>query len=150
MDLVRSEAVVQLQNTDLVSALALSEPGILEYLVRADLRHVVPHDLHGTGAFECLRTVGSQCLRDDFNGLVFEAVGVNKVLRSHDDASCSILEEVSTCAQLCRDGTCRSRAAHELCEFIGDLGCIQHLLHAPTVPELRVRVVDRVLVVLRG
>jgi len=44
--------------------------------------------------------------------------------------------------------TYRGRATHELSELIRDLGGVQNLLLTPTIAELRIRIVNRVFVVL--
>jgi hypothetical protein len=46
--------------------------------------------------------------------------------------------------------TNRSRTAHELGQVPRDLGSAQNLLDTPSVPELRIWVIHRVLMILGG
>lgn len=92
---------------------------------------------------------------DDFDGLVFEVVCVDEGFGGDDAAGCSVLCGVHVRRMLVErtgeegkvEGTDGCRAAHEFGEFVGDLGRIQDLFHAPSVAELGVWVLDGVFVV---
>jgi len=129
--LVRREAVMELNNANLVTALPRCEAGVGKDAVSAGLGHGVADDVHGRLAFKSGGPVGGEVLGDDFDGLVLEAVFVDKVFGG-DDAGCGSILIVHRGMSLER-GECKrrktygGRAAHELGEVPGDLGCVQDL-----------------------
>lgn len=96
--LVGCEAIVQLDHTNLIAALARSKSGILEDLIGADLGHFVTYDVHGTSSLKGAGSISGKSLSDDLNGLVFKTMRMNEVFGSHNAACCSILKALSvTC-----------------------------------------------------
>lgn len=77
--LVCGEAVVQLNDTNLVSACTRLEPSIGEDFVHTILAHGEPHHVHGASALERGRVVSEQRLGDKFNCLVLQVVRVHEV-----------------------------------------------------------------------
>ena len=89
--LVRREAVVQLDDANLITALAIPEPSKGEHFICAVLGHRVAHHIHRTARLEGGRIVGCQSLTNDLYGLVFQAMLAYKALGRHDAASTTVL-----------------------------------------------------------
>lgn len=119
---------MQLHNTQLVRR----NSSLLVCLSRCPPRHIRSRKLNGRPVVEEPRTVRRQALLDDLDRLVLQPVGANEGFRS-DDGTCSSV---------------RSRTTFGQCEVLGDSFVGEDLLPRHGVAELRVRVVDRVLVVL--
>lgn len=93
--LVRSKAVMQLDDADLVSPCSTVQARLGEHLVRSILRHAVAHDLHRALALEGDRFVGCQCLGYDLDRLVLQAMLADKLLGGDNVARSSVLVAVS-------------------------------------------------------
>ena len=89
--LVRREAVVQLDDANLITTLAIPEPSKGEHFICAVLGHRVAHHIHRTTRLEGGRIVGCQSLTNDLYGLVFQAMLAYKALGRHDAASTTVL-----------------------------------------------------------
>ena len=89
--LVRREAVVQLDDANLITTLAIPEPSKGEHFICAVLGHRVAHHIHCTTRLEGGRIVGCQSLTNDLYGLVFQAMLAYKALGRHDAASTTVL-----------------------------------------------------------
>lgn len=94
--LVRSKAIMQLDNADLVSPCSTVQARLGKHSVRSILRHAVAHDLHRTPALERDRFVGRQCLGYDLDRLVLQAMLADKLLGGDNVARSSVLEAVSS------------------------------------------------------
>lgn len=90
--LVGREAVVELNNSDLIPTLTLGEPSFLEHPVGAVLGHLVPDNVHGTARLKSGRTIGSKSLGHDFDGLVLKTTSTNEVFRGNNAARGTVLE----------------------------------------------------------
>jgi len=128
-ELVRGEAVVELDDLDLVGA----DAGLLVDLLRAGLRHVVADHLDHRVLLEGRRIVGRHRLRCDVHGL----------------GDVVLLREVVG-AQHGRGGAACRRAALEARQRIEHLGRGHDLLDGEHLLEQRVRVLRRVLARLRA
>lgn len=146
--LVRSEAVVQLNDPHLVPTLPFLEASLRKDLAGAVLGHSVAYNIHRTPAFERGLVIGRQSLSNDLDGLVLQPMLVDEVLGRNDAAAATILEIVSGDAGVKGRPTCGSRTAHELGQLLRDLRCREDLLDRPAIAELGVRVVDGMLVIL--
>ena len=89
--LVRREAVVQLDDANLITTLAIPETSKGEHFICAVLGHRVAHHIHRTTRLEGGWIVGCQSLTNDLYGLVFQAMPTHETLGRHDAASTTIL-----------------------------------------------------------
>ena len=152
--LVRSKAIVQLDDTDQISALALPKPSLLEHRIRTPLRHTVTDDVHRALPVKRVRAVRRQRLGDDLDRLVLEPVLVHEVLRGDDTARGAVLSNsavsIATATTTVYPGwTYRCRATHILRQLVRDLLRAEHLLLRPPVAKLGVRIVHGMLMILR-
>ena len=90
--LIRREAIVELDDTNLVTALTLAEAGILERLVGTGFGHSVAHYVHGAAPFKGGEPVCGEHISNNLDGLVLEAVGMHKGFRSNN-AGCSAIPQ---------------------------------------------------------
>ena len=90
--LVGREAVVELNNSDSIPALTLSEPSFLEDLVGAVLGHLVPDNVHGAARLKGGRTIGNKSLGHDFDGLILKTTSTNEVFRCNNAACGTVLK----------------------------------------------------------
>ena len=142
---------MQLNDANLIASLSAVQPSLSEYLVACILRHAVSNDLHGALALKRDGFIGGQRLRYNLDGLVLKAVLVNEVLRDDDTTRrailCADLDEHLARATRCWF-TYGGRTAHELRELLVDHRSGKDLFDAPSIAELGVRIVHRVLVIL--
>jgi len=78
--LVSCKTVMQFNDPNLVSPFLGSEPCLFKCYIRGSLTHAEAHKFHCASAFKSHRFVGAQYGGDNFDGLVFQFVGVNEVL----------------------------------------------------------------------
>ena len=89
--LVRREAVVQLDDANLITTLAIPEPSKGKHFICAVLGHGVAHDIHRAARLKGGRIIGRQSLTNDLYGLIFQAMLAHEVLGRYDATSATIL-----------------------------------------------------------
>ncbi len=90
--LIRREAIVELDDTNLITALTLGEARILERLVGTGLGHSVAHHVHGAAPLKGGEPVCGEHISNNLDGLVLEAVGMHKGFRSNDTGCSAVLQ----------------------------------------------------------
>lgn len=141
---------MQFNNPNLISSFSFRKACIFEHFIGAYFWHGIAYNIHGAATFICNHIISAQSLGNDLDGLILETMFYNKIFRSNDTTSGSILRlQYATCTDSAADkDTYRGRATHELCEIICDLRSIHDLLNTPAITKLGVGIVYRVLVVL--
>ena len=86
-ELVRCETVVQLDDANLITALAVPEPSKGKNFICTVLGHGVAHNIHRAARLEGGRIIGCQSLANDFYGLVFKLVRMYECFGGHNAAS---------------------------------------------------------------
>lgn len=119
---------MQLDNTDFISRRA----SLRKHLVCTGPRHPIPYHLHRTSSIIRLWRIRHERGGNDLDGLVLQPMFMDEILIRNNTTRRPI----------------RRRAAHKHRQLLRDLLPLQHVLHAPPVAELAVRIVHGVLVVL--
>lgn len=90
---VCGKAIVQFNDTNLISTFTWSKPSILKNPVGTCFGHLVTNHGHGATAFKSGRTVSRQVHSDNLNCLILKSMFVDKILRSDYAWSSTILQE---------------------------------------------------------
>mmetsp|Transcript_14488 Transcript_14488/g.16003 ORF Transcript_14488/g.16003 Transcript_14488/m.16003 type:complete len:305 (-) Transcript_14488:482-1396(-) len=128
--LVGSEAIVQFNNLDVIggnSCLGIA-------LISSSFCHICSNNIHTRLALEGRLSISSQTHSDDFNSLIFKTVSFHEIFRTYDGSTCTV----------------RSRATLQLGQGIVNLLGFKDFLQGMSSSELRVRVVQRMSMILLG